>query len=468
MQGQIFFHETVENSNFPVFAFNARPPATWSGTSIPRANSTLTRSTEYARKGSYSCKITLTNAFSNDLFQLKRELNWNYVPAGAYLPGMGVDNRNRSPIGHKWTAVSILIPSYNNDFNTITSIAFNTKEVNDDYPTTSYLAMNQGRYILVLTPVSSSNVHQQTPTVIDVGPVIKDQWEDWILDRNYTNQDSGYVRLYKNGQLVASRNGGNWKIGPTYHPEAYMNMGIYKWVYGPSNNPAPNVNTVTVFYDEFKFAGYGTTLEQMLVDPPTNPNQSPTVIINTPNPTMSSNINLTAVGNDNDGNIVSYLWTQQSGPNTATLSNQNTANLSVSNMIDGTYTFRCTVTDDDGATGFAQVSVVKTSNTDPSITVGSGGFYVNQTSVQANIEATDIEDGTDLTYEWTQVSGPAFKCDNLNVKNPTFYDLRSGNYVFQVYVRDQDGGLAIGTLEFKVRIRITQIKFKKVKVASKL
>ena len=49
-----------------------------------------------------------------------------------------------------------------------------------------------------------------------------------------------------------------------------------------------------------------------------------------------------------DGTIVSYAWTQLSGPNTASLSDQNTEDLMVSDLVQGVYEFQLLVTDNDG------------------------------------------------------------------------------------------------------------------------
>ncbi|UJH68657.1 PKD domain-containing protein [Allomuricauda sp. SCSIO 65647] len=81
-------------------------------------------------------------------------------------------------------------------------------------------------------------------------------------------------------------------------------------------------------------------------------------------PTNSAS--LTGSGTDSDGTIAAYLWSQQSGPSTASLSGANTTNLTANNLVEGTYVFRLTVTDDDGATGFDDVSVIVESS-------GSGG-----------------------------------------------------------------------------------------------
>lgn len=109
-----------------------------------------------------------------------------------------------------------------------------------------------------------------------------------------------------------------------------------------------------------------------------------------------------------------------------------------------------------------------TPNNPPNVDIASGGFFINQTSVTANIEASDIEDGTNLTYQWQETSGIGSTISDPTAKNPTFSNLKAGNYVFTVTVRDTDGGETIGEFSFKVRIRFSQVKFKKVKVRSKL
>ena len=48
-----------------------------------------------------------------------------------------------------------------------------------------------------------------------------------------------------------------------------------------------------------------------------------------------------------NGTIISYAWTQLSGPNAAVMSYANTENLVVGGLIQGTYEFQLTVTDDE-------------------------------------------------------------------------------------------------------------------------
>lgn len=83
--------------------------------------------------------------------------------------------------------------------------------------------------------------------------------------------------------------------------------------------------------------------------------------------------NLSGSATDPDGGaITAYLWTQLSGPNTAILSGETTTDVSASGLIEGTYVFRLTATDDESDTGFDDATVT-VSNQVPSIRINSGG-----------------------------------------------------------------------------------------------
>ncbi|MRH99182.1 carbohydrate-binding protein [Kriegella sp. EG-1] len=69
-------------------------------------------------------------------------------------------------------------------------------------------------------------------------------------------------------------------------------------------------------------------------------------------------ITLDGSASDPDGGLItSYLWTQESGPNTAIMNGDNTADIGLSGLIEGEYVFRLTVTDDDDEVGFDEVTV---------------------------------------------------------------------------------------------------------------
>ncbi len=93
--------------------------------------------------------------------------------------------------------------------------------------------------------------------------------------------------------------------------------------------------------------------------PPPPANQAPVANAGTDKSiTLPTNtLTITGTGTDADGTIASYSWTKQSG-GAATLAGAATATLNLSALVAGTYVFRLTVTDNTGATGFDEVTVV--------------------------------------------------------------------------------------------------------------
>ena len=67
---------------------------------------------------------------------------------------------------------------------------------------------------------------------------------------------------------------------------------------------------------------------------------------------------LTGSGTDEDGSIASYSWSKTSGPSGFTIHSPSSASTTVSNLTEGSYTFRLTVTDNSGAIDIDEVQVV--------------------------------------------------------------------------------------------------------------
>ncbi|HRJ30927.1 MAG TPA: tandem-95 repeat protein [Cyclobacteriaceae bacterium] len=168
-------------------------------------------------------------------------------------------------------------------------------------------------------------------------------------------------------------------------------------------------------------------------------------------PTNSTNI--VGSGSDPDGSITGYLWTQVNGPNTATLTNATSPTVTVSNLIQGVYTFRLTVTDNNGATGFANVTVtvnaapvnvtpVANAGPDRSITLPTNSIVINGSGTDA--------DGTISTYSWTKQSGPAATLTNQTTANLTASGLVEGSYVFRLTVTDNQSATAFDQMNLTV------------------
>lgn len=388
MRGQIIFYDDCEASNKPILVgTNGNVSVGWTSRQGSTSNSSIARSNAYARKGTYSYKHVLSNSTNDGWQYMKAELAWNFLPAGSPLGTVGDQTAfYRQPLGLRWMAASTLIPSSNNDFNTITSILFNTKPVEDDWPTPTYLAMEAGRYVFIITKLSSSGAASITKT--DVGPVVKDQWEDWVMNRDFTSSSSGFVRLYKNGKLVAEYIGPNWKDDGRHSKEPYMQMGLYKWAFGNNHNPTPNVSQVEMYMDEVRFGGPNSTLQDFILNdvPPVN---NPPVASITPNvvPTNATSATVVAKVTD-DGTIANRSWGLMSGPNTPAFVGTQADTLKISNLIDGEYVIRYIAIDNGGLSDTAFVTIVKTTqrtvifydgaenSTDPKI--GGSGANVEQ------------------------------------------------------------------------------------------
>ncbi len=85
------------------------------------------------------------------------------------------------------------------------------------------------------------------------------------------------------------------------------------------------------------------------------------------NITLPVNTTQLAGSGTDDGTIVSYSWTKISGPAVFSISNNTIANPIVSNLLEGTYTFQLTVTDNQGATGTDEINVIVAPSTGPKI-----------------------------------------------------------------------------------------------------
>lgn len=90
------------------------------------------------------------------------------------------------------------------------------------------------------------------------------------------------------------------------------------------------------------------------------PNKAPTALAG-PDQSITlptSSVNLTGSGNDSDGTISSYAWVKIAGPASGTIAAVTTAATAVNTLVQGTYQFELTVTDNSGATGKDTVQVI--------------------------------------------------------------------------------------------------------------
>jgi hypothetical protein len=140
-----------------------------------------------------------------------------------------------------------------------------------------------------------------------------------------------------------------------------------------------------------------------------------------------------------------YLWTQLSGPGTATFSDATILDPTVTFDEAGVYYLRLTVTHTETEwTGYDDVVITVTGNLAPVVNAGA-----NQTLSIGDLDTTLTGTATDdglpdppaaLTYLWTQIAGP-YPGSNATFGTPTALTTTvtlpiAGNYVFRLTVSD--------------------------------
>jgi predicted esterase len=144
---------------------------------------------------------------------------------------------------------------------------------------------------------------------------------------------------------------------------------------------------------------------------------------------------------DADGTVSSYAWSKVSG-GAATLSGTTSSKLSVSALVAGTYIFRLTAKDNDGATASDDVTVIVKSATANLAPVAGAGANLSITlpTNSAAIQGTGKDiDGTISSYLWTKVSGGAATMGGTTSSKLSLSGLAVGTYVFRLTVKDNAG-----------------------------
>jgi hypothetical protein len=157
-------------------------------------------------------------------------------------------------------------------------------------------------------------------------------------------------------------------------------------------------------------------------------------------------ITLSGSGSDVDGTVVSYVWTEVSGPSGYNIVNANSPSTDVSGLIQGTYQFQLTVTDNNGAIGtnIMQVTVNAAPNIPPVANAGTDQTATLPTNTITLSGSGSDADGTVVSYVWSEISGPSgYNIVNANSPVTDLTGLVQGVYQFQLQITDNND--AIGT-----------------------
>ena len=168
----------------------------------------------------------------------------------------------------------------------------------------------------------------------------------------------------------------------------------------------------------------------------------------------TNSVTITGSASDPDGKVSKYQWTKTSG-STATMLNANSSTLKVSGMVEGTYTFRLTVTDNNNATAYDDVKVVvkPKPNIAPKANAGKD-LSITGNSVVVQGTASD-GDGKIANVYWDKISGGSAKIVSPNSLKTQISNLETGTYTFRLTVTDNDGAKSSDKLNINVSPNIS-------------
>lgn len=168
----------------------------------------------------------------------------------------------------------------------------------------------------------------------------------------------------------------------------------------------------------------------------------------------SQSLTLEGIAKDADGQVTSYRWSKVSGGN-AGLEVLSSSTLKLNDLEVGTYVFRLTVTDDDGASASDEVAVTvkpaaPVENHEPVANAGQDKrlkFPENSITIEG---AANDEDGSIASYRWTQLSGRNAALTGTESKTLQVTGLEEGRYTFRLTVEDDKGASATDDVDVTV------------------
>ncbi|QCE40547.1 PKD domain-containing protein [Psychroserpens sp. NJDZ02] len=187
------------------------------------------------------------------------------------------------------------------------------------------------------------------------------------------------------------------------------------------------------------------TLDEVSNNPPTVSIVDDTYLVNS----GVTNFAISAVGNDVDGDVLTYAWTTNSTAVVVSNPGETEANFDVSSLSAGdSFVVTVTVTDGNGGTASDTILVILEENVLPTVTIVEGQYYYipfNEVS-SAFTTVVDDPDGdvANLQYSWTSDDvNVIFEADNLQDVNVDATGVATGTiFIVTVTVTDENGGTA--------------------------
>ena len=128
-------------------------------------------------------------------------------------------------------------------------------------PPISFGIVNDRYYIQTLwsNAIINTDLTKNGEKKIDLGPVDKVKWNDWVFHIKFSYKSDGIIEIWKNKVQVATYYGPNSYNDVSY---PYFKVGIYKWGWDGWASFSPE-NKRVLFYDEVKIGNKNATVNDV-------------------------------------------------------------------------------------------------------------------------------------------------------------------------------------------------------------
>jgi hypothetical protein len=152
----------------------------------------------------------------------------------------------------------------------------------------------------------------------------------------------------------------------------------------------------------------------------------------------NQSVTLSGKATDQDGQIMSFMWSQVSGPSTSTIVTSNSASTEITDLEEGTYAYELKVVDDKGAVNRDTMKVtiaLERIAPQPVNQESNLKVYPNPVVDVANVAITTPENNTNVTVTITNISGKTvFSKDFVSVSNSVLQQVDMSNLIKGVYI----------------------------------
>ena len=142
-------------------------------------------------------------------------------------------------------------------------------------------------------------------------------------------------------------------------------------------------------------------------------------------------------------------WTKVSGPS-VTMSNADTEDLMLTDLVMGTYVFQISCTDNMGTVHTDEMTLVVKNNEPPVVDAGTDRTIMLPVNYIVVTGIGNDPDGRFTSFEWIKLSGPSVTMNQAHTANLILSDLVEGVYVFQFSGTDNKGATATDEVEITV------------------